>query len=61
MEGATNLSAKFCKDLNWFAAYLLHTNRVYISHQENRVSIPVYVDACSMGGVLPHQVSTHHH
>ena len=44
------LSSKFMKDVQWFATYLPITNGVYIMHDDNRVPLQVYVDACSTGG-----------
>ena len=34
------------EDLNWFDAYLLSTNGVYIIHNDLRPPIPVHLDVC---------------
>ena len=48
-EGDVTLSEEFQKDLNCFATYLPTSNRVYMIHEDDRVPIPLYIDACSTG------------
>ena len=45
--GYIELNSKFKKDLHWFEVYLPHTNGIYLIHQDNRVQVEVFVDACT--------------
>ena len=45
----TALSPEFKGDLHWFAEYLPSTNGVYILHANDRNTVHVFIDACSMG------------
>ena len=45
--GAVTLSEEFQKDLNWFATYLPTSNGVSTIHQDDRVPILLYIDACT--------------
>ena len=52
--GCISLSQEFNKDLAWFAKYLPSTNGVFILHEDNMVSVPLYINACTTdsGAVL---------
>ena len=55
---AVTLSEEFQNDINWFDAYFLSTNGVYMN--DDRVPIPLYIYACTMGaGVICLQGTYH--
>ena len=47
--GSLRLLQEFRKDIQWFLAYLPHTNGVFIIHADDRVPIQLYIDMCAMG------------
>ena len=58
--GHIQLDSSFHKDIQWFLAYLPHTNGIYITSPENREPVQLFMDACGTGcGELCQQKAYH--
>ena len=48
-SGPTPLYPDFHKDLHWLCRFLTTTDDTFIIHEDGRIPVPVFVDACSLG------------
>ena len=48
VTGHVQLTKEVQRDVEWLKAYLLCTKAVYMIHQDDRVLVSLYVDACSI-------------
>ena len=48
-QGRIALSPEFKMDVAWFSKYLPTTDRVFIIHEDDRVPVHLFVDACTSG------------
>ena len=49
LQGSITLSSGFRKDLAWFRHFLSSFNGIQLIHEDTRVPLPLYVDACTSG------------
>ena len=48
-QGHICLTPQFWKNLAWFDKFLPDTNGVFLLHEDTRVPLPGYIDACTTG------------